>query len=376
MKQRLILLWMFLLIFAWVQAQRSDITVGVYYYTWHGPDVGGHDFTTTLRDHLVPAQQPKMGHYNNNDPAVIESHIRQSLRGNIHFWACSWWGPDSFEDKVLRNAILPHPSASNLRYAILYESTGRLGSPDNPNYDKLQTDFAYLKEHYFNHPFYFKIDGRPVVFIYLTRVYFRNRGEQALTDLRANFPKVYIVADDIFGRGYKPTDAAKWDAVTAYDVYGQTLSPYGSTHKSLSQLELILQDARTVAKSVSVGLIPFASPGFNDGGVRSGHDAAPRYFVDKPEPVEGDLFRGMLRDAVVPAVDPLADNILMVTSFNEWHEDTQIEPTAGTILTTSRDDSDGAMNYTQGYLYADYGNLYLDILREETLMAVTDPNDT
>jgi hypothetical protein len=71
---------------------------------------------------------------------------------------------------------------------------------------------------------------------------------------------------------------------------------------------------------------------------------------------------------VVPKVDPLAENILMVTSFNEWHEDTQIEPTLGTVGTTNVDDSASGSDYTQGDYYSDYGYLYLDILREETCL--------
>jgi hypothetical protein len=375
MKQRLGLWLSALLICACVQAQRPDIKVGVYYYPWHGPGAGGHGFTTTLRNHLVPVQKPEAGHYMNDAPVIIESHIRQSKRGNIHFWACSWWGPGSFSDTVLKDAILTHPSASNLRYAILYESTGRLGPSEKPDYSRLETDFAYLKTNYFNHPFYFKIDGRPVVFIYLTRVYFRDQGDRALADLRAHYPDVFLVADDIFGRSYSASSAARWDTVTAYDVYGQTLGPHGSTQTALKKLGLILQDAKTAANSVGVGLIPFACPGFNDRGVRSGHKAAPRYFQDTPQSVEGDLFRTMLRDKVVPAVDPLASNILMVTSFNEWHEDTQIEPTAGTVSTTSRDDSAGGTEYTQGYSYADYAYLYIDILRQETCAAEKVPDD-
>jgi hypothetical protein len=117
---------------------------------------------------------------------------------------------------------------------------------------------------------------------------------------------------------------------------------------------------------VGVGLIPFAAPGFNDKGVRGGHNGAPRYFEDDPSSSEGDLFRAMLRNVVVPKVDPLAENILMVTSFNEWHEDTQIEPTMGTGGTTNIDDSATGSDYTQGDYYTDYGYLYLDILSQET----------
>ena len=50
----------------------------------------------------------------------------------------------------------------------------------------------------FGNPNYLKIDGRPVVFIYLTRVYFRKTpGYDALAALRVEFPDLYIIADDI-----------------------------------------------------------------------------------------------------------------------------------------------------------------------------------
>lgn len=346
--------------------------VGAYYYPWYGPGTGGHGFHRTLRDHLVPKQAPALGHYNNADTEVIAGHIHQSVMANIQFWACSWWGPESYEDKMLKNHILPHASAGELKYAILYESTGRLGSFSNPDYSKLLPDFTYLSTHYFDQPHYLRIDGRPVVFIYLTRVYFRDRGDQALADLRAAFPSLYIVADDVFGLNYKSSYAAKWDAVTAYDVYGQTMGALGSTHAALSRLDTILSDTRAAANSVNVGLIPFACPGFNDRAVRSGHTSAPRYFQDDPQSAEGDFFRSMLRDVVVPQADPLAKNMLILTSFNEWHEDTQIEPTAGESETTALDDSAGGTDYTQGARYTDYGHLSIDILRQETCKVLGD----
>ena len=344
----------------------GDIMVGVYYYPWYGPGTGGHGFGDTLRDHLVPKQYPELGYYNNADAGVISAHIKQSVEGNIHFWACSWWGPGGFEDNIIRNHILTHPEAGKLKYAILYESTGRLGSFEEPDYSRLLPDVQYFTDNYFDNPNYLEIDGRPVIFIYLTRVYFRNQGDEALADLRAAFPSLYIVADDIFGRNYSSSYARKWDAVTAYDVYGQTLAIYGSTQAALERLEVILDDAKRAANSVGVGLMPFSSPGFNDRGVREGHSGAPRYFEDNLLSVEGDLFRSMLRDVVVPKVDPLAENILMVTSFNEWHEDTQIEPTMGTAGTTNADDSVTGDYYTQGDYYTDYGRLYLEILHNET----------
>ena len=353
-------------------AYEGGIMVGAYYYPWYGP--GQHPVSDSLRLHLVPQQVAELGEYDSSSSEVISKHIDYSHRANIHFWLCSWWGPGTNEDNVFRYSILPHPYANELRYAILYESTGRLGSFADPDYSNLLPDFQYFADNYFTNPNYLKIDGRPVVFIYVTRAYFRNpSSDVALADLRAAFPDVYIIGDEVFGPNYSSYNAGKWDAVTAYDVYGQSLQPYGSTKAALDELKRIISQAKNAANSVGVGFIPFATPGFNDRYIRGGHRGAPRYFEDEPASVEGDLFRAMLRDVVVPKVDPMAQNILMVTSFNEWHEDTQIEPTLGIVSKTNKDDSTSGIEYTQGDYYADYGYLYLDILSEETTVIPVDP---
>src|SRR5439155_21304674 len=112
------------------------------------------------------------------------------------------------------------------------------------------------------------------------------------------------------------------------------------------------------------------SPGFNDTAVRSGHPAAPRYLTDVPGAAEGSLFSSELSQAALPSLDPAANNILMVSTFNEWHEDTQIEPTIIAGGTTV--DDSGTKAFTQGHSYSGYGDLYLDPLRQATVpVAVT-----
>ncbi len=74
----------------------------------------------------------------------------------------------------------------------------------------------------------------------------------------------------------------------------------------------------------------------------------------------------MIRDVGLPNLDPRTGNMMMVNSFNEWYEDTQIEPTVGNQPTTDRDDSTAGTFFTGKQSYTDYGYLYLDILREET----------
>ena len=348
--------------------------VGVYYYPWYGARETAnirHLWRHAMRLHLTPPQQPKVGLYDSRDADVIASHIEQSLRGGISFWAVSWWGPNDYKDRTFKNHILKHPDSSKLKYAILYESTGRFGRFNNPHYHHWLSDLEYLKETYFDDPRYLKINDRPVIFVYLSREYFRNKGQDALKQMREQFPEIYLVGDDVYYVNdspdmYKAEWAKNFDAVTAYDVYGQSIGKFGGTHKAVQFLANNYQQAKKVANSVGTAFMPTIAPGYNDTAVRKGHPGRARYFTDIEDSQEGDIFREMIRQAALPNIDPSCNNIIMVTSFNEWYEDTQIEATAGTAPPSSTDDSESGTYYTGGQTYDDYGYLYLDILKQET----------
>ena len=352
--------------------------IGAYYYPWYQqgePEEGWAKWSHAMRLHLEHPQLPMVGTYDSRDPKVIGAHIEQSLRGGIDFWSVSWWGPGSKTDRIFKEAVWTHPDSDQLKYAMLYESTGRFGKFDDPNYEKWIPDLAYLKETYFDDDRYLKIDGRPVLFVYLSREYFRNRGGEALKQMREQFPEIYLVGDDVFFGAddagvtedtYESEWAKNFDAVTAYDVYGQSVGPLGGTQLAIDFIAGNYAFAKKEANRVGVGFMPAIAPGYNDTAVREGHPGRARHFTDREGSKEGDVFRAMIRDVALPNLDPMAGNILMVTSYNEWYEDSQIEPTAGTAKPSTSDKSDSGTYYTGGQSYVDYGYLYLDILKEET----------
>jgi len=368
---RLAFMGVFILVTGALTAQAA--TLGAYYYPWYGPNAGGHHYQHVMRMHTTPGTQPPaLGTYNSRDPSVIAAHIDQSHVGNISMWSMSWWGPNSYEDVTIRNSILTHPRASELSYTIHYESAGRLGTFAAPNYGKLETDFRYLAQNVFSDPNYMRIDGRPVVVMYLSREYFKSQpGWDALANVRTVMQSEfgydpYIIGDHFFGN--IAAGAQHLDAVTAFDVYGQAFGSRPTNIASLNRLEDIYDFVERYAENVGVDFIPGLAPGYNDTAVRSGNAPSPRYLVDAAygPTTQGSTMSEMLDRVVLPHTDPDVNDLILVNSFNEWHEDTQIEPTIIAPPTTT-DDTPTGTGYTAGYQYEGYGNLYLDILREKTL---------
>jgi hypothetical protein len=60
-------------------------------------------------------------------------------------------------------------------------------------------------------------------------------------------------------------------------------------------------------------------------------------------------------------VDHDAGSIMMITSFNEYHEDTQIEPVSSVSESTI-----WPTNVTHGIEYVAYETLYLDLVKKIT----------
>lgn len=331
--------------------------VGAYYYPWYGSDFHGGAY---LREHLVPAQLPELGEYDDRDPEVIKQHLLWSRQAGISFWAASWWGPGKREDETLLNHILVHPELDDFKITLIYETTGR--TENFSNYSNLAADIVYLVDHYFQHPNYLKIEGKPVLFIYLTRV-LASRGslESSLETMRSaareRGVELFIIGDHAFGPPPGlPGEMVLLDAVTNYDVYGAMGAAGYAGQPAVEAYAMAQAGWKEQAEAAGIGFVPAAAPGFNDSGVRSGHRPLSRKLSE--DAPFGSLFRSLLAKAR-EQVDERVGCMVMVTSFNEWHEDTQIEPVHRAVPTIQDED------FTFGLPYEGYEEKYLDILREE-----------
>jgi len=346
--------------------------VGVYYYPWHGNNNfhGGN----YLREFLEPAQLPMLGEYNDRSASVIEQHFAWSEYAGINLWVSSWWGPNRTEDITLRNHVMPNPKINDIQIALFYESTSRLTnsaiSDDRWNTtENVASDIEHMATYYWNHPNYYKIDGRPVLFIYLTRA-MAGAGilEETVNIMREQATilgfDIYIVGDHVFGNPPStPGNMALLDAVTNYDVYGSSggRNVLYAKQSGVDNYYTKMAEWKSLAEQVGTKFIPAVSPGYNDSGVRPEnlHQPLSRKLSENDE--FGSLFKANLEGAL-PLTDPDIRNLFMINSWNEWHEDTQIEPVAPASPTSS--DVSGTGVYTWGLEYEGYGTKYLDILKE------------
>ena len=376
--------------------------VGAYYYLWNPENFAGG----TLRAHLEPPQLPASSLVNSSSPGTTARDITNARRAGINFFAIDWWPYDagySGEDYQAADGamkdFLAAPDISRMRFAMFYETWNlgfNPGSESTPVTFQMElhfdSDMVHFAEHYFHNPSYLRIDGRPVVFLYLTRTLTGDvagmmQGARAV--LKAKGFNPFFIGDEVYWRVTPETPnpagpvltttpqvarIEQFDAVTSYiDYYGDPdflLGPTGDFTGYPGSTDIVADERHllseySAATDGRVPVIPDIASSFNDRGFRlpTNHPAQPRQWLpgDGPASTLDHLFRCV----ALPEVDPNLP-IVMVTSWNDWNEDTGIEPIGGTP--THTDDSPGGTAYTQGYTYGGEGRAALRVLRTDTAL--------
>jgi GNAT superfamily N-acetyltransferase len=237
-----------------------------------------------------------------------------------------------------------------------------------------------IARRYFPHPSYLRWNGRPVLLIYITRELrglFPQAMHEARSALAAEGYDPFVVGDEIFWAVLEANEdpTAAWrvtgepqvsrirlfDAITAYNLYIHDRPRhrgYGSASRFIDDSVKLYRRYRDAG---GVPIVPTVIPGFNDRAHRPtlDHFAIPRRWT--PGAAEGSF----LAESIERIAKPLLDEelrMVFITSWNEWNEDTAIEPLAPSPPTS--DDASGRRFFTQGYSYEGFGTTYVDIVRD------------
>ncbi len=385
-----------------VQASAVQPLVGAYYYLWNPANIA----SGSLRAHLVPPQVPGNSLVNSQSPQTAARDITNARKAGINFFAVDWWpydagysGADYRQSDAAMKDFLAAPNIGQMRFAMFYETWNLGFDPGDESTPvtfqmelHFDSDMISFAEHYFHNRSYLRIDGRPVVFLYLTRTLTGDVAgmiQGARTVLEAHGFNPYFIGDEVYWRVTPESPSAtgqlltttpqvarieQFDAVTSYILYygdpdwllGPTadFTGYPGTTDIVADERHLLSEYRDATHG-TVPVIPDISSSFNDRGFRlpTNHPAQPRQWMAGEGPAS--TLDHLFRCVALREVDPNLP-MVMLTSWNDWNEDTGIEPIGGTP--THADDSPSGDAYTQGYTYGGEGRSALQALRADVTL--------
>ena len=290
-----------------------------YYYPWYLKD--------NWSRHKIQ-DTPLLGLYGTDSPSIAEQHIEWAIRAGISAWVVSWWGEASLSKKHFDQGMLLADSIGKIKFCMLYESKSLSGSfEDGTAQSKLTSDLRSIRNDYFDHPSYLRLNGRPVIVLYITRAEFgRGFGSHVLDEIRIELGEdIFFIADEpFFENGHDhPATAGNgiqngqpvFEAYTTYNMFQDSRVIPGETAS-----DFMLREAMPIFERWSQNTLFFPNvlPMYHD---FRGH-----------LPLRGsseDFLRQLKAFMCLKRpdwYDHLYPDILFVTSFNEWWEGTQIEP--------------------------------------------------
>jgi glycoprotein endo-alpha-1,2-mannosidase len=305
-----------LVFLVWVPGASGDgipHQVLAFYYGWWGtPQVSGHWMRWKGDDPVNKqtedtADFPAFGPYDSHDSATVDRQVAMARSAGITGFIASWWGPDSFEDQGMP-LLLAVAVTHGLAVSAYYEKID--GADAASREASAIADLGYLLRQYGRNPGWLRAHGRPVVFVYGRAVHQLSPDEwqHVAAQVRRGSPGGLVLVGDTFETKY----AATFDAKSAYNITGQT------HHKTPTQIREWAHLAYPhIVAEAGPGKISTVTviPGYDD---RKMGRPPPRPVTDR---WNGETYRVLWREAVAATPD-----YVLITSWNEWHEGTEIEP--------------------------------------------------
>jgi len=285
----------------------------IFYYPWYGnPQTNGAWYHWNYPGVQPPADitsryYPALGAYSSTSPAVIAQHCAWLRRAGVGVMALSWWGRDSFEEHAAAG-ILDMAARYRIQVAFHIEPYhGRSAA-------KLVEDLAYLNARYGSHPAFFRTSStsrhnlnysqKGVFFLWSPVVDYDGGQTVSAEYWRTALDAIHAANPSSLVIGHQ-TDARWVDGGHFDGLYN-----YGSlAHNVVGTFDW--------SKSLPPGAwyVPSVLPG-----ATFWNNSAP--WPDLPRR-NGATYAEQWHESLGTGVQP---QLVSITSFNEWHEGTQIEP--------------------------------------------------
>jgi hypothetical protein len=274
-----------------------------FYYAWYrGTDwIDGSKPTARYNANPDP--------YDSADPGVIDRHFAQARVARLDGFIVSWWGQDTPSDHNLPPLLARVPRGFDI--ALYLEVQGHRFRTS----EELVGELDYALDRYGSSPHYLRIDGRPVVYAYSSKAVLRGAGQGDNPQHRLAWKQVMRELADrghrplLVGNGTDPQDLSVFGGLHTYDT--------GLVPEEAEIERQMALTARAYAAVHGGGRRIWASsvfPGFDDRHLRGPH----RQYVSRED---GAVYAAQWWMALQGDPDQV-----VVVSFNEWPETTNIEP--------------------------------------------------
>lgn len=339
--------------------QVKSLQIGAFYYIWYFQNW----LNKCARTKLSEKQIPTLGEYNSLDREVISSHIDMANEAGIDFFIVCLtkelieFGAAKrfFElyDEIVKTKE-KYPKLTIQFETLSYFSKNKELSESD--FSKLTDIFKEIEKTIYNDRIWFKYNGKITLFIYVSREIINI--ESFCQFMKSLFPGVYLFGDEVWYGDCNPKRLSGFDAVYAYNLYLEQVRYAGEDNTDrktgkefLKMAHGVVDRFATQSKMVFTKYVPTIMPRYNDTGVRPDVD---HYVIPEED--------GKLLIEYHHMVEPYIGDLLLVTSFNEWYEDTQIEPlgTADQYGQTC----DEPRSITNGHSHKSYYKDYLRIIRD------------
>lgn len=295
----------------------KDLKQGVFafYYPWYASPEGPSGYWEHWPSGY--AHEPLMGLYDSADESVILAHMAMAKNAGIDGFIAIWWGIGTFEGDQFEK-ILGVAERIGFNVTIYYA-----GLPwREVDVDDAVRELSYVVDNYADSPVFLKDSGRPVIFIYAAETAPDGAREpdfwfDVRRRLEAEVGPVALNAD-VWDSKYSQV----FDGFHSYVYLGDEVEDYFTDTIKRFKVYLSSYEALDEAfssaysgGSVNVELKPFCVTVIPGADFRAiGGDM----FLDRDE---GEFYAEYWRAAL-----ELEAHSVLITSWNEWHEGTEIEP--------------------------------------------------
>ncbi|MBN2541923.1 glycoside hydrolase family 99-like domain-containing protein [bacterium] len=269
-----------------------------FYYPWYGNPTGPHGywFHWDPFNHYASTHEPLLGYYDSRDTAIIRQHIAWGLDYGIDVFIVSWWGEGSHEDVTL-GRILHAAEGTDMLFSVYLESCGIDAVLDTLRPDAFLYQLNYVLVNYSSHPNFLILDGLPVVFVYGYPISLMSPDDWQYVVDNLSVPCILI------GDSFSPIYLDIFDGCHTYNPLDTPVDELLFTYTQAS-----LRSSMTHKIFCATML-----PGYCDTIIRD-----PGATVER---LDGVFYK--TRFDVCVAASP---NFILITSWNEWHEGSEIEP--------------------------------------------------